>query len=127
MVKENAIHRIIKYLKDKGVNHHSFEKEIGVSNGYLNTQLKRNAGMGELVLNKILSQCDEICPTWLLTGEGKMLRKKEPIEENNSEAMDLAQSNWITIQKLFGKISKLEKMVEENKELIQITPKRDIS
>lgn len=126
-MQEKAIHRVLKYLEYKGVNQHVFEKMIGVSNGYLNTQHKRNAGMGEVVLNKILIECKEICPTWLLTGKGEML-----INDNNSvaptnEVMELAQSNWITIQKLFGKISKLEKMVEENSQLIEHASKRNIS
>ena len=36
-----AIERLYQYLDYKGVKPTRFEKEIGLSNGYLGTQLKR--------------------------------------------------------------------------------------
>lgn len=82
---EKAIERVFKYLKYKDIKHTRFEKEIGLSNGYLNTQLKRKANLGEEVLNKILDNCLHLNPTWLLTGRGEMLleTKSQSCDPNN--------------------------------------------
>ena len=115
---EKAVHRIFEYLRIKGIRHTRFEKEIGLSNGYLNTQLKRGAGMGEDVLNKVVDGCEDIDPEWLLTGRGEMFRhnSKEKREAATSSEVNLAQNNWITIQKMFGRIAKLESEIDELKE-----------
>jgi hypothetical protein len=41
-----------------------------LSNGYLGKQLLRNVDLGEGILTKILENCPEINPEWLLTGKG---------------------------------------------------------
>lgn len=74
-----AIDRLKQYIDYKGFNNRNFELEIGLSNGYLGTQLKRNADLGESILMKIIDNCLDINPEWLLTGKGSMLK-----EENNS-------------------------------------------
>ena len=57
---QKIIHRIFQYLDYKGIPHTRFEKEIGLSNGYLNTQLKRDADIGESVIVKIIDYCLDI-------------------------------------------------------------------
>ncbi|MDO5607608.1 MAG: hypothetical protein Q4G08_04035 [Capnocytophaga sp.] len=74
-----AINRIKQYIDNQGYNNSSFEKEIGLSNGYIATQLKRNADLGEGVLNKMLDYCLELNPEWLLTGKGEMLKSNIPV------------------------------------------------
>ena len=69
-----AIHRVIQYIEYKGLNNSSFEKKYSLSNGYLATQLKRNADLGEGILNKILNNSQGLNPEWLLTGNGEMIR-----------------------------------------------------
>lgn len=69
----SAINRIRKYIENKGFTNSSFEKKIGLSNGYIGTQLRRNANLGEDIMNKILDNCLDINPTWLLTGKGNMI------------------------------------------------------
>lgn len=68
-----AIERLFEYLDFKGIPHTRFEKTIGLSNGYLNTMLKRKADLGEGVLNKIIDNCLDLRTEWLLVGKGKML------------------------------------------------------
>lgn len=75
-----AINRVIQYIDNKGINNSLFEKKCGLSNGYLGTQLKRNADLGEGVLNKILDNCLDISPEWLLTGRGEMLKSEVATE-----------------------------------------------
>ncbi len=91
-----AIGRLFKYLKYKKIPHTRFEKEVGLSNGYLNTQLKRDADLGEGVLNKIVNYCLDLNSDWLLTGKGSMLEKKAGIglmsdtDSNEQEAQAAA-------------------------------------
>ena len=68
-----AINRVFEYINAKGLNPTRLEKEIGLSNGYLRTQEKRDADLGEGILLKILDNCLDINPLWLLTGKGDML------------------------------------------------------
>lgn len=64
-----AIDRLYQYLEDKGVKPTTFEKDMGFSSGYLSVQRKRSADLGESVLKKILDNCQDIDPSWLLTGQ----------------------------------------------------------
>lgn len=76
-----AIERLYQYMEYKGLKPTALEKEIGLSNGYLGVQRKRNADMGEGAFLKIIDNCRDINPSWLLTGEGNMLRVES--EEKN--------------------------------------------
>lgn len=72
-----AIERLYKYLEYIYVKPTVFEKEIGFSSGYLSNQKKRNADLGESVLNKINDYCQDLNITWLLTGKGDMLKSEK--------------------------------------------------
>lgn len=74
------IDRVFQYIDYKGIKPIPFEKKIGLSNGYLGKQQKRNADLGESIILKIVENCPEINPYWLLTGKGEMLKTKS--EEN---------------------------------------------
>lgn len=76
-----AIERLFKYLDFKGIPHTRFEKTIGISNGYLNTQLKRNADIGEGMFIKIIDNCLDMNPVWLLTGNDEMIKKENYVAE----------------------------------------------
>ena len=76
-----AIERLYQYMEYKGLKPTALEKEIGLSNGYLGVQRKRNADMGEGVFLKIIDNCRDINSSWLLTGEGNMLRTESEKEE----------------------------------------------
>jgi len=78
-----AIERFYKYLEYKRIKPTRFEKNNGLSNGYLGTQLKRNGTLGEEVLNKIINNCLDLDPIWLLTGKGDMVICS-PYEENST-------------------------------------------
>lgn len=69
-----AIDRFYEFLAEKSLKPTAIEKEIGLSNGYLSAQKKRNADMGEGMILKIIDYFRDINPLWLLTGEGSMLR-----------------------------------------------------
>ena len=63
--------RIVSFLKEKGLSQSAFEKSTGLSNGYVNNISK---GIGAEKLQRIIEIYPELSQTWLLTGEGEMLR-----------------------------------------------------
>ena len=79
-----TIERVYKYLDFIGIKAIPFEKKVGLSNGYLGKQLVRKADLGEGILMKIIENCPEISPEWLLTGNGSMLKNevKRGINQN---------------------------------------------
>lgn len=72
-------------MEYKGLKPTALEKEIGLSNGYLGVQRKRNADMGEGAFLKIIDNCRDVNPSWLLTGEGSMLREESKEESKPVE------------------------------------------
>lgn len=91
-----AIKRIKEYIDFKGVSNSAFERENDLSNGYIATQLKRNADLGEGIINKILDNCLDINPLWLLTGKGNMILDdidvSIPTQENANNLIPLYDS-----------------------------------
>lgn len=83
MDNEKIIHRLYKYLEYKNIPKTRFEKQIGISNGYLNTQLKNDADLGEGVIMKIIAFCPELNFKWLITGKGEMF------DDESSEILKL--------------------------------------
>lgn len=81
-----AVDRLYEYLNIKGLKPTAIEKAIGISNGYLSAQKKRQADIGEGMMNKIIDYCRDINPEWLLTGNGEMLRNNTcPNSENKQD------------------------------------------
>lgn len=74
-MNEKIIKRIFQYLDYQAIPPTRFEKEIGLSNGYLGKQMKKNADLGEGVIAKIVENWRHINIEWLITGKGEMLKK----------------------------------------------------
>lgn len=68
-----AIERLYQLLESKDIKPTYFEKEIGMSSGYLSVQKKRSADMGESVILKIIDYFQDLNPIWFLTGNGNMI------------------------------------------------------
>ena len=83
-----AIERFYQYIEYKGIKPTRFEKDFGLSNGYLGTQLKRKGNLGEDILNSIVDNCLDISPEWLLTGQGSMLKANEKENKIIAERID---------------------------------------
>lgn len=112
-----AIERLKQYIDYKGFSNSSFEKKNELSNGYIATQLKRNADLGEGILNKILDNCLDVSPEWLLTGKGSMLKKDA---EPTIISQGLQNSPLINYNRMPSVITISEK--DEEKENIEIVP-----
>jgi hypothetical protein len=75
-----SIQRLMQYVDYKELSKRAFEVNNGLSNGYLGKQLIRNADLGEGVLMKIVENCPDLSPEWLLTGKGEMIVSSLEIE-----------------------------------------------
>ena len=102
-----AIERLYQYLNFKSLKPTALEKEIGLSNGYIGVQKKRNADMGEGILLKIIDYCRDLNPVWLLTGEGDMIKNETTNQLNQSS------DSGILLKLLEEKEKKIEKLTEE--------------
>lgn len=72
--------RLIAFIKEKGLSQSRFEKMTGLSNGFVNNISK---GIGADKLQKILCVYPDLNTTWLLTGEGEMLKRcSTPVHKN---------------------------------------------
>ena len=98
------IDRVFQYIDYKGIKPIPFEKKIGLSNGYLGKQQKRNADLGEGIILKIVENCPEINPYWLLTGNGEMLNTKseENVIKKNDNINDNNFDNKPKVQKMLS-------------------------
>lgn len=76
-----------------------------LSNSYLCKQFSRNADLGQGVLIKLLENCPELSPEWLLTGASNMLKTKvvevERVNEIDYEKIYFDVKHTIEIQKKY--------------------------
>lgn len=86
-----AIERLKQYIDYKGFNNSSFERFNNLSNGYITTQIKRNADLGEGILKKILDNCHDLSSEWLLLGKGNMLIE-DTIKQRNTIENEFSSS-----------------------------------
>ncbi len=63
--------RLLLFLKHLGVGQSAFERQVGISNGYISS-IKESIGSGHV--QKIASKFPELNTEWLLTGNGEMLK-----------------------------------------------------
>jgi repressor LexA len=94
LIKEN----ILKYLDFKGVTKYEFYQKTGVSNGVLS----QKNGFSEENLMRFLSYYTDINLSWLLTGQGSMLKAEEKedriiAERVESFSINLTNENLIPI------------------------------
>ena len=69
--------RIKEYIDYKNMTIAAFERSVGMSNASFGKSLKNGKAIGTDKLENILSIYTDINPTWLLTGEGSMLRNEQ--------------------------------------------------
>ena len=111
-----SIERLLQYIDYKGLNKRTFEVNNDLSNGYLGKQLSRNADLGEGILTRILDNCPDLSPEWLLTGKGEMIVNNDTKVESNEKPSEVADG-WMgryvsllerTVEDLESKIAKLK-------------------
>ncbi len=81
---ERKIDRFDNYMKLKGLNDNRATIDLGLSIGTLGKSRKENRDLSNRVIEQILNLYTDINRTWLLTGEGEMLKQKEEVKEDHS-------------------------------------------
>lgn len=74
------IDRFLKYLEYKGITENKATKECGLSQGLLHQAKTGKSDLGYKTIDKILDKYQDINDSWLLHGEGEMI--KDNINEN---------------------------------------------
>lgn len=70
--------RLVKYLKHKKVNIRQFQLMIGVSNSYV-SNMRQSISPDKII--SISNHFPDLNITWLITGEGQMLKLNEAIDK----------------------------------------------
>ena len=100
--------RIIEFVNSQKLSIRAFEQRCNLSNGLINN-LKYSISRASL--SKITAEFPQLNTTWLLTGEGKMLKTETPdIPEPNTDQL-------ITVLK--DEIEQLKKSNSEKERMIQ--------
>ena len=92
------VERIKQFIDEKGIAISAFEKSVGMSNASFGKSVKYGGAIGTDKLENILSIYPDLSPSWLLTGEGSMLRPSAVGEPEPREAMPLATTPSIQPQ-----------------------------
>ncbi len=66
--------RLKKFIKSQGIGQAAFEREIGLSNGYVNN-IRQSIQPDKV--ERIIERYPQLNSGWLMTGQGDMLRKKK--------------------------------------------------
>lgn len=105
-------HRLIEYLKFKGIGQNKFEKIADISNGYI-TNIKGEIGVTNLT--KILNAAPDLNREWLLTGDGDMLCSGNTQSADNANA-PVCQNNGNNVTQNAGAPSAtIDALIEEMK------------
>lgn len=78
---ESSKERLVLYLKHKGLSQGKFEKMAGLSNGYVN---KLKSSITSNTIQRIVGAFPDLNPSWLLYGEGEMLKPGNNATATNS-------------------------------------------
>ncbi len=103
--------RIIRFVKSLGIGQGAFEKEVGLSNGYVNNIRK---SIQPDKLQKISLRYPELNTGWLMTGEGEML-KSQMERQNNEETQSIKEDN----ASLISSVIKMVETADRNSVSIQ--------
>lgn len=103
------LNRIKKYIDYKHINVSAFERSIGMSNASFGKSLKNGGSIGGDKLEIILNVYPDINPEWLLTGNGPMIKNKQPEASNPDAAQPVIDSN-----SLMPFLRRFEEIIAEN-------------
>lgn len=65
--------RLVEFVKSTGLGQTAFEDKVGLSRGAI-SKMKDTSGITSKLIRKITSYYTQLNPSWLLTGEGPMMK-----------------------------------------------------
>lgn len=100
VMSEEKLLELGKYLRDTGHTQASIASQLGVSQPYVNALLTGRKAFGKLQAKK-WGELYGLSPSWLLTGEGSMLKADAPIAqpspENSVRPLVSSDRDWVEI------------------------------
>lgn len=100
VVSEEKLLALGKYLRDTGHTQASIASQLGVSQPYVNALLTGRKAFGKSQAKK-WGDLYGLSPSWLLTGEGSMLKADAPITqpspENSARPLVSSDRDWVEI------------------------------
>ena len=112
--------RIKQFIDYKGFNLNNFSKSIGASNSYFNKVVKNRGSIGSDKLVQIFSVYPELNPSWLLTGEGKMV-----IEYPDGQSVESQLSESVPVYNAYPLLSTLSVLDSNSSFVIEETDIND--
>lgn len=124
----NVKSRLGEFLKYKGIGQAKFAESVGLSRGFANN-------VGDSIraenLAKITAIYPELNTTWLLTGDGSMLKSSNasvaaPVSEApaDSESVSIDRQAWEVIRSQAASLERKDKQVDELLEMLRAEMKR---
>ena len=99
-MSEEKLLALGKYLRDTGHTQASIASQLGVSQPYVNALLTGRKAFGKSQAKK-WGDLYGLSPSWLLTGEGSMLKADAPITqpspENSARPLVSSDRDWVEI------------------------------
>lgn len=92
--------RLGQYLEKKGISFYAFENAISAGRGSISKAVKEGKSIGSSMLENILSIYTDLNPTWLLTGQGNMLKEETFLEDKSIQAFSLKTDNAMHYQQI---------------------------
>lgn len=106
-IVKDRLKAFITYLN---LTNQRFEIECGLSNGYISNMRK---GVGEDALERISNTYPQLSRSWLLTGEGDMLKSTSNTDTNSKEDPMTIEMLTRMLYDFNTKIKELERKVNE--------------
>lgn len=99
-MSEKKISALAEYFKSKGVTQSAIAEKLGVSKAYVNSLMNGKKAFGKAQAAK-WGDLYGLSPSWLLTGEGDMLKADAPITqtspENSARPLVSSDRDWVEI------------------------------
>ena len=99
-MSEKNFSALAEYFKSKGVTQSAIAENLGVSKAYVNSLMTGKKAFGKAQAAK-WGDLYGISPSWLLTGEGEMLKADTPIAqtspENSARPLVSSDRDWVEI------------------------------
>ena len=110
--------RITDFIKYKGISVREFERQCGLSNGYVNSITQT---VMPKKLKSISLQYPELNLGWVTTGEGSMIKKTEPVtpHESTEQIISSPEPEYISKEeRLLRIIESQQKTIEKLTEIM---------
>lgn len=113
---ETTKHRIMHFIKYKGISLRIFFEQTGIRRGFLDGD-KLEGAVSDQFLTKIIAQYPELNLRWLITGEGEMLRRESYQYTDDTTPMrtfgENGDNEYGPLRKRRGRPSLIESQIEE--------------